>query len=87
MPSHFQILLLVFLTMPRVCLQFVKVYILIILTIFDKKTCLKFSYTLIGKTVLAPWRPDFFKFLNNMNNLGGESAMDNLCQIIFKFDQ
>ena len=40
------------------------------LTIFDKKTCLKFSYLLIGKTVLHPWRPGFFINLNNMNNLG-----------------
>ena len=30
------------------------------LIIFDKNTCLKFSYTLIGKTVLPPWRPGFF---------------------------
>ena len=34
------------------------------LTIFDKKTCLKFSYTLIGKTVLPPWRPGFFINVN-----------------------
>ena len=40
------------------------------LIIFDKKTCLKFSYTLIGKTVLPHWRPGFFIILNNMNNLG-----------------
>ena len=48
------------------------------LTIFDKKTCLKISYTLIGKTVLPPWRPGFFINLNNMNNLGQESAKEHI---------
>ena len=54
---------------------------MIILIIFDK-TCLKFSYTFIGETVLALWRPGFIINLNNMNNLEGESATDHLCQII-----
>ena len=62
-------------------------YFLIILTIFDKKTCLKFSYTLIGKTVLTPWWPGFFINLINMNNLGRELAKGHLWQIIFKSDQ
>ena len=57
------------------------------LTIFAMKTCLKFSYTLKGKTVLPPWRLGFCINLNNMNNLGRESAEDHLCQFIFKSDQ
>ena len=84
MPSHFQILQLVFLKMPWVCLQFV---IVVFPNHTDKKTCSKFSYTLIGKTVLPPWRPGFFINLYNMNNLGQESAKDHLCRTIFKSDQ
>ena len=56
-------------------------------TFFDKKTCMKFSYTLIGKTVLPPWRPGFFINLNNMNSHGRESVKDHLCQNILKSDQ
>ena len=89
MPSHFQILLLVFLKMLRVCLAVCGCGISwsYSLTIFNKKTCLKFSYTLIGKTVLPPWRSGFFINFKNMNNLGWESAKDHLCQIIFKSDR